>query len=878
MKHKLFTLFVLLTLLLAGMPVQPARAAGTTRYVDVDVHCSFDCGGSWATAYHDLQDALTAAVSGDQIWVAEGVYYPGAKGDRDATFTLKDGVKIYGGFDGTEGRLTDRDFSTNLTILSGDLDKNDVNTDGNFIAETTADIVGENAYHLVTAGGTDTNTVLDGFIITAGSADSADDWRKYGGGILNQSFSPLLKNLVISGNYALERGGGMLNHSNGNPTLENVTFTGNHANTGGGIHNWSDGLVLTNIIFDSNAATDSGGGMDNYSGSPSLTGVTFSNNTAEFGGGLFNAGGGNPALSQVSFSGNIANYGGGMSNRNGSAPSLSDVTFTNNQATINGGGLENSEGNPTLTNVTFDGNHAGFAGGGMSNSSESNPILTHVSFRNNVADSYGGGMSNWTDCTPLLEDVTFNDNEAGESGGGMYNDAASPVIKNVTLSNNSANIGGGITNMDSAPTLLYVTISHNHAYLGGGIYNNDASHPILHGVLIANNTIGDCYLSASGYVDATSSHNLIEDGANACGLTNGVSGNIVGLDPQLGVLADNGGDTLTHALLVDSPAIDTGENSFCPAADQRGEARPNGLYCDIGAYESNEPHPYIVSITRADPNAVNAASVDFNITFSEPVDNVHDYDFQVTATGTISGAAVTNIAGDTTNGVVTVSTGTGSGTIRLDIPAGVGIVDADDNPLSGLPYTSGETYSVRPQTFNDVPMNYWAWNFIERLSLAGITGGCGGGNYCPTNPVTRGQMAVFLLKAMYGSAYVPADATGTVFNDVPVDNIFAKWIEQLAAEGITGGCGGGNYCPDKPVTRQEMAVFLLVAKHGTGYTPPAATGVFNDVPADNPFAKWIEALAAEGITGGCGGGNFCPTGTVTRAEMAVFLVTAFNLP
>jgi hypothetical protein len=139
-------------------------------------------------------------------------------------------------------------------------------------------------------------------------------------------------------------------------------------------------------------------------------------------------------------------------------------------------------------------------------------------------------------------------------------------------------------------------------------------------------------------------------------------------------------------------------------------------------------------------------------------------------------------------------------------------------------------------------------------------------------------MAVFLLKAMYGAAYVPADATGTVFNDVPADNIFAKWIEQLAAEGITGGCGGGNYCPNTPVSREQMAVFLLVAEHGTGYTPPAATGVFNDIPADYPFAPWIEALAAEGITGGCGGGNFCPKTAVNRGQMAVFLVAAFDLP
>jgi hypothetical protein len=111
---------------------------------------------------------------------------------------------------------------------------------------------------------------------------------------------------------------------------------------------------------------------------------------------------------------------------------------------------------------------------------------------------------------------------------------------------------------------------------------------------------------------------------------------------------------------------------------------------------------------------------------------------------------------------------------------------------------------------------------------------------------------------------------------VPCPSQFADWIEQLAAEGITGGCGGGNYCPDNPVTRQQMAVFLLKAEHGSSYTPPACAGVFGDVPCPSQFADWIEQLALEGITGGCGGGNFCPTNPNTRGQMAVFLVRTFG--
>ena len=182
-------------------------------------------------------------------------------------------------------------------------------------------------------------------------------------------------------------------------------------------------------------------------------------------------------------------------------------------------------------------------------------------------------------------------------------------------------------------------------------------------------------------------------------------------------------------------------------------------------------------------------------------------------------------------------------------------------------------------TFSDVPSTYWAWSYIESLYNAGVTGGCGGGNFCPDANVTRAQMAIFILRAEHGSAYTPPAALGTVFGDVSVSTFGAAWIEQLAAEGVTGGCGGGNFCPDQTITRAELAVFLLRGLHGTAFTPPPAVGtVFADVSASDFAAAWIEELAAEGITGGCGGGNFCPNAVVTRAEMAVLLVKTFSLP
>jgi hypothetical protein len=141
--------------------------------------------------------------------------------------------------------------------------------------------------------------------------------------------------------------------------------------------------------------------------------------------------------------------------------------------------------------------------------------------------------------------------------------------------------------------------------------------------------------------------------------------------------------------------------------------------------------------------------------------------------------------------------------------------------------TVPQPYGGTCTTFADVSASYWAVSYAERLYESGITGGCATSplRYCPEQAVTRAQMAVFLLRGVHTSAYVPpAIGAGSGFGDVPVDYWSGAWIKQLAAEGITFGCGNGNYCPEHPVTRAQMAVFLLRSKYGTGYSPPDVGG------------------------------------------------------
>jgi hypothetical protein len=180
------------------------------------------------------------------------------------------------------------------------------------------------------------------------------------------------------------------------------------------------------------------------------------------------------------------------------------------------------------------------------------------------------------------------------------------------------------------------------------------------------------------------------------------------------------------------------------------------------------------------------------------------------------------------------------------------------------------------ESFLDVPTTQQFYAFIENIFHNRITGGCGAGNYCPVDPITRAQMSVFLLKGRHGSSYVPPACAG-IFTDVACPSLYANWIEELYAEGITGGCGGSDYCPDNAVTRAQMSAFLLKARQGSGFVPPACTGIFSDVVCPSQFADWIEELYHEGITGGCGAGIYCPSSPNNRGQMAVFLVKTFGL-
>jgi hypothetical protein len=350
---------------------------------------SGDCS-SWANAC-TLQTALTGASSGDEIWVVAGVYYPGSS--RTDTFTLPSGVAVYGGFAGTETSCGQRDWLVNVTVLSGDIDQNDL-TDPNGVITNMAHITGTNAYHVVTSSGVTETTVLDGFAITAGQANGIPPYD-YGGGMLN-SGNPTLTNVTFSGNSADEAGGGMHN-SYGSPILTYVTFSSNAAFHGGGMSNIYGSPMLTNVTFSGNSADEDCGGMRNFYTTPTLTNVTFSGNTAGHGGGMCNQLG-KSTLTNVTFSDNTAVHGGGM------ITSECDLALTNvilwGNSAPNGAGIFNDSSTPQISYSDIQGcggsgswnSACGADGGG---NIEADPLFVdpvHASLAPTTAGNYRLGL------------------------------------------------------------------------------------------------------------------------------------------------------------------------------------------------------------------------------------------------------------------------------------------------------------------------------------------------------------------------------------------------------------------------------------------------------------------------------------------------------
>ncbi|HTN35834.1 MAG TPA: hypothetical protein VL053_02100, partial [Arachidicoccus sp.] len=247
----------LLLFLMFSSVICLAHAQSVTHYVKLGA-TGDGSGLSWANASTDLQSTISNANSGDSVFVAGGLYLAPLNG----SFSMKNGVKIYGSFRGTEASLSERTMSAGDTsILKGN---------GSSVIQNNSN-------------GLDTSAVLDGFKITGGSSN-------LGGGIYNNYSSPIFANLMISGNTANGEFGGGMNNYMSSPILTNVIISGNNAGFGGGMIINASSPILKNVLICGNTATYGGGGMEILESPLTFTNVTISGNSAAYGGGIYHVG------------------------------------------------------------------------------------------------------------------------------------------------------------------------------------------------------------------------------------------------------------------------------------------------------------------------------------------------------------------------------------------------------------------------------------------------------------------------------------------------------------------------------------------------------------------------------------------------------------
>ncbi len=386
------------------------RAA--TLYVDDDAP-GLNNGSSWVNAYSSLQDALAAAVSGDEIKVAQGTYKPDLGGsnaphDRYASFHLINEIIIKGGFAGIhETDPNSRDIPLYESILSGDLNGNDQKVGNPW------DMWGnpqrtDNSFHVVTCLQNKT-AVLDGFTITGGNADSPiNSSLNHGAGMYISESSPTIKNCTFRENSGWS--GGMYNYRS-EPNIANCNFTYNLGLGGGGMRNSESNTFLWYCAFLNNNA-EYGGAMLNEKGSPTIIGCTFRENKADFGGGMYNLNN-HPTMQNCTLVYNFAPIGGGICNYGGDS---TEATINRNSLlrafglydVINNGD-SNYDDNLTLTNCILVRNFAS-VGGGIYNDESITKVINCILWYNTLEQI----SQNQT----LQDNISYSDIQYGYPGKG----------------------------------------------------------------------------------------------------------------------------------------------------------------------------------------------------------------------------------------------------------------------------------------------------------------------------------------------------------------------------------------------------------------------------------------------------------------------------
>src|SRR6516165_4748875 len=501
-------------------------------------------------------------------------------------------------------------------------------------------------------------------------------------------------NRGLAGSAGLGQAGGLYNL--GTLTVNDSTLSGNSAGYGGGIYN-SGTLTLAGSTLSGNRAYEGAGTYNGYLATLTVTGSTLSGNSA------------------------MSSFYGGGGIYNGGTLTVSNSTLSGNTAYDSPGGGISSFGTLTVSNSTLFDNHAYSSSGGGGIYIYSGMVTVSNSTLSGNSAPSGGGITNYGTLT-VSNSTLFGNSAYFIYGGGIYNDGTL-TVSNSTLSGNTAAIeGGGICTFGTRPvTLTNVTFTANRVnntnFRGGGLFAFEGS-PVLHNTLIAHNFRGATGMTrddVNGPLDSSGDYNLIGDGTGMTGLSDGVNGNLVGsadapIDPLLGPLQDNGGPTLTHALLSGSPAVNAGDPNQLGTPDQRGVIRSGGV--NIGAYQASASAfvltapatvtagtAFDVTVKAMDPFSQTAAGYTGTVTFSSTDAQAvlpGNYTFKIADAGVVPFTGLTTLlsAGDQTVALADTTAGsiTGSAAVFVNPAA------ADHLLLLQRPTdtAAGETISPAP--------------------------------------------------------------------------------------------------------------------------------------------------------------------------------------
>ncbi len=654
----------------------------------------------------------------------------------------------------------------------------------------------------------------------------------------------------FTGNSANGGHGGAIHNDDGKATVTSTTLSNNTALIGGAIENF-DQLVVSGDTFSNNSASAFGSSIAN-GGTLTVTNTTFSGGAGSqtFGGGIYNAG--TAQVTGSDFSQNDVNSGSGIYNANNGSLTVNTSTFTHNTHSS----ILNASGTATVTGSTFTGNTG--SGGGINNQSTLT-VSTSTFSGNDIATNAarGGGIFNSASLT--VSNSTFSGNQSG-FGGGIYN-TGTAVVNQSTFSGNTPVRGGGIYSSGTL-TVTSSTIAGNIAQLtGGGIQNLGTL--TLANTIVAGNLVGSTPSDLVGTAGPGSTFNLIGDVNTAGGLVNGVNGNLVGIDPKLGALADNGGPTQTMALLPFSPALEAGSNALVPAGvttDQRGAGftRIRGAVVDIGAYEIQDDLPSIGQFANA--VVTNEGSSNFNfggffdaqgydtVTVTSSVGTVN----QNNETGSwVWSYTPTDGPGDSAPVTITATDNFGmqwSTTFQLtvnNVAPGAAITGA---PVSGhgpegTTITLGSTV-YDPSSVDTNAGFVYAWS-VTKNGVSYSSGNLANFSFTPDD---NGTFVVTMTATdKDGGVSSPASTTIVVDNVAPTASLTGIPISGHSPEGTTITLGSTVTDPSSVDSAAGFTLAWTVTKNGVAFASGTTAG-FSFTPDDD--GSYMVTLTASDNDGG----------------------------